>query len=56
MVDSQPEKETVEETAENEVQEIQQEDFVEQPQEETSSSREIPRQVFRTSRADAPRG
>lgn len=34
MVDSQPEEETVQETEENEVQEIQQEDFVEQPQEE----------------------
>ena len=34
MVDSQPEEETVEDTEENEAQEIQQEDFVEQPQEE----------------------
>ena len=34
MVDSQPEEETVENTEENEAQEIQQEDFVEQPQEE----------------------
>ena len=34
MVDSQPEEETVEDTEENEAQGIQQEDFVEQPQEE----------------------
>ena len=34
MVDSQPEEETVEDAEENEAQEIQQEDFVEQPQEE----------------------
>jgi hypothetical protein len=34
MVDSQPEEETVKETEENEAQKIQQEDFVEQPQEE----------------------